>query len=158
MGLYSRFGGKNGVVEALYVEGFQILRRALRDLPVMEDPIERIRAYAAAYRRTALEHSSHYELMFGRAVPNFEPSDAARADALGVFELMLDAAQYAIDREAFSGAALPAAVELWALVHGHVSLELTGGLPAGVEGNRRLRRAVDHALVGLAAETRGSTG
>jgi len=149
MGIYSRFGGKNGVVEALYVEGFHLLRNALSDLLEIPDPIGRLRAYGRVYRRTALANSSHYELMFGRAVPEYVPSEAARAEALGTFELVLDAARYAIDEGALQGAALPIAIELWALVHGHVSLELTGDLPSGTDREAALLRAIDHAVIGL---------
>src|SRR5215467_4809505 len=54
MGLYSRFGGKDGVVDELYAEGFERLVEAMRQNPLTDDPLADLRRGANCYRETAL--------------------------------------------------------------------------------------------------------
>lgn len=122
----------------------------MEDVPHTVDPRERLVTYALRYRETALAFRSHYAVMFGRAVPGFDPSDVARERALAAFEVIVAAARAAIREGGLKGRPRAVAAELWALVHGHVSLELAGHLPTGGRGARSLRRAVTHTLAGLA--------
>ena len=77
MGLYSRFGGKDGVVDELFAEGFERLITAMRARPLSDDPLADLRGSAECYRVTALANATHYMVMFGGAVPGFVPSDAS---------------------------------------------------------------------------------
>lgn len=116
-GVYTWFGGKHGLVEAIYLEGFESFDRAVSSRLEAEDLI----AAGQAYRRWALANPTQYLVMFGRAVPDYEPSDAARRRGLASFGLLVDAM-------ARHGAADPAAAayHLYATVHGYVMLELVG--------------------------------
>ncbi len=120
-GIYTYFGGKHGLVEAIYLEGFDSFDRALA---ACEGPDELLES-GRAYRRWALANPTHYLVMFGRAVPDFEPSAGARQRALASFEWLVAAV-------ARWGAADPpaAAYHLYATVHGYVMLELVGVGPA----------------------------
>src|SRR5437764_4862024 len=71
MGLYSRFGGKDGVLEQLFRDGFERLQAATEALPATGDAAGDLRARARAYRRTALDHAAHYLVMFAGVVPGF---------------------------------------------------------------------------------------
>src|SRR5438105_4929459 len=75
MGVYSRFGNKDGVVEQLYMEGFRRLIEAMDEAGETEDPVEDLHRCGVAYRRNALENATYYLVMFARAVPGFVPSD-----------------------------------------------------------------------------------
>src|SRR5882762_6621421 len=77
MGLYSRFGGKDGVVDELYAEGFERLIDAMKANPPSDDALADLRRCATTYRGTALANATHYMVMFGGAVPGFVPSDAS---------------------------------------------------------------------------------
>ena len=48
MGLYSRFGGKEGVVDELYMEGFQHLSEGMSAMAKTDDPVADLRACARA--------------------------------------------------------------------------------------------------------------
>ena len=50
MGLYSRFGGKDGVVDELFAEGFEHLCTAMQSLPTTSDAVDDFRACALQYR------------------------------------------------------------------------------------------------------------
>src|SRR3954454_18322195 len=85
MGLYSRFGGKDGVVDELYAEGFERLIASMKAEPPTDDPLADLRRSAGCYRDAALANATHYMVMFGGAVPGFEPSDASHQLAHAAF-------------------------------------------------------------------------
>jgi AcrR family transcriptional regulator len=120
-GVYTYFGGKHGLVEAIYLDGFESFDRAVSDRLIEGEILEAGRAY----RRWALANPTHYMVMFGRAVPDFVPSDEARARAAESFQTLVDAV-------ATLGAPDPVtdAYHLYATVHGYVMLELVGLGPA----------------------------
>ncbi|WP_203904077.1 TetR/AcrR family transcriptional regulator [Virgisporangium aliadipatigenens] len=159
MGIYSRFGGRNGMLEAVYRRGFEQLRAALVDVPAGED---RIVGLALAYRRFALGSPALYALMFERPLPDFDPSPQLRADALGMtFTLLVDEVRQAQQRGTLPGDApdRPAYL-LWTAMHGLTSIELThadhrplpGWLIDSTEsGEKVLTEGVRAVLSGLGA-------
>jgi AcrR family transcriptional regulator len=66
--LYTMFGGKEGLADALSREGFERLRCRLDRVPD-EDPLARLRALAHAYRANALAERAYYRVMFQRPSP-----------------------------------------------------------------------------------------
>ncbi len=152
MGVYSRFGGKLGLVEALYREGFERLRGKTEPLVSAGEPLEALEALCVAYRDTALANATHYEIMFGRAVAGFEPGPQARAEAFGSFDrVVVRAIRRAVDAGLLRGDPLELGLRLWALAHGMVSLELNRVLPPSptAASERRYRRAIRAHLQGL---------
>jgi AcrR family transcriptional regulator len=127
MGLYSRFGGKDGVVERLWLDGFTRLRAAIEAEPVTGDPLHDLEQVGVAYRRWALENATTYGVMFNRAVPDFTPSDEAKAVSIGTFTVVVDRVQRAQAQGHFPEA-LPEDIAqvVWAVAHGSVSLEIAG--------------------------------
>src|SRR5262249_61733005 len=51
MGIYSCFGGRTGMLEAIYRRGFEMLEDAITNAPASADPRQTITAIAVAYRR-----------------------------------------------------------------------------------------------------------
>lgn len=127
-GVYSHLGGKDGILAALFVLGFEELRAAL-DAIAIDDPLAALIEGGHRYRSLARAHPGRYALMFERADGGWEPSDADRNHALAGF--------HALERRVAAGQAVgrfragrPADVAelVWSAVHGHVSLELRGML------------------------------
>lgn len=123
-GVYTYFGGKHGIVEAIFVDGFESFDHALDDSYRAGDLIEAGRVY----RRWALANPMHYLVMFGRAVPDFVPSDQARERGLQSFQALVDAVASTGVSDARS-----AAYRLYATVHGYVMLELVGMGPVDAD-------------------------
>ena len=73
MGLYTRFDGKHGVVDALFKEGFTLLGATIRATAAIGDPTAAFRAAGQSYRALALAHPARYRLMFLQVVRGFEP-------------------------------------------------------------------------------------
>jgi AcrR family transcriptional regulator len=149
MGLYSRFGGKEGVVEELYVEGFRHLCDGMSAIPRTDDPVEDMRACARAYRASALEHGTHYMVMFGGAVPGFRPTRDSVSVALGAFDRLVARVQRCIDAGAFKGDAAEIAEVWWGAMHGLVMLELVGIDPKRGDATERYDLLLDTLLDGL---------
>jgi AcrR family transcriptional regulator len=150
MNLYSRFGGKDGVVDELYAQGFRLLHDALRAVTPSDDPIADVRRGAAAYRRFALDNPAYYSIMFQQPIADFEPSDAARAvaqDTLGELASRLRAAM--ADGTVPAADPIVTAISVWATCHGLVSLEVVATAPEGVDWDAIYASTVDALLAGL---------
>ncbi len=125
MNVYSRFGGKDGLVEQLFVDGFARLGAAIGDLPETEDPVADMRVCRQEYRRFALENPTYYAVMFDSVVPGWVPSPAAEAVALTALGRLAEQVQRAIDAGQLQATdALSVATSLWATSHGLITLEM----------------------------------
>lgn len=80
--VYTLFGGKQGLADGLYAEGFQRLATAMREAlatsPASGDP-ERLMAIGRAYRGFAQTEPAFFAVMFGRAIPDFTPTRTTKA-------------------------------------------------------------------------------
>jgi AcrR family transcriptional regulator len=129
MGLYTHFGGKDGVVDALFVEGFRRLAETMSATPITDDPLADLRASCRAYRRFALENPTHYLVMFERYVPGFEARPESKIEAFATLGMLQDRVQRCLDAgviDAGHGDAEEIAYSVWATGHGLMSLELHG--------------------------------
>lgn len=128
--LYTMFGGKEGLTEALYIEGFARFRRRFQAVPYDPvDPLAYLWDLGRAYRENALAECNYYGLMFEKPIPDFTPSAEAHAAARATFAF-LERAVTACMEGGHIGPGDPAVMAgaLWAIVHGVVSLELAGHL------------------------------
>lgn len=140
MAVYTRFGGKQGLVEALYDEGFARLREAQARVPAGVVGAERVVALCHAYRTTAHAFPHHYALMLGRTSGSFEPSLASRERSLGTLDPLIDAVEGTLPRARSAALrrdrATALAHRLLAFCHGWVSMEQVG-FPFGSDDARR---------------------
>lgn len=124
--LYSMFGGKAGVAEALWCEGFERLHAALLAVDG-DEPLARLAGLGRAYRTCALANRSYYAVMFARPIPGFDPSPEAYAASLRPLRLLTDTVAECVAAGVFRPVdPAHAARVLWAASHGAVSLELAG--------------------------------
>jgi AcrR family transcriptional regulator len=145
--LYTMFGGKEGLADALFREGFERLRRRLETV-ADDDPMRRLGALADAYRANALAERAYYGVMFQQAIPGFRPSAASLAAARASLEVLARAVRAAMDAGALRpGDPQPVAEVLWAAVHGVVSLELAGHFPDPAAGADRFRSLATAAIL-----------
>ncbi len=127
MGVYNHFDSKNGIIEALFIDGFERLRDAITAIGDEPDPYEALREAGRRYRALALAHPMVYRLMFLRAVPGFEPSPAAVEIAGHAFDSLVAAVTRAMAAGVLAdGTPTEIAQIIWSNVHGWVSLELMG--------------------------------
>ena len=126
MGVYNRFGNKDGLVAAVLARGFEGLRAATAAAEDA-DPVDRLLTCGRNYRRFALDHPQHYGAMFGTGWAATEPTEELVDRAGAAFQALVDRVGYAVDRGALRpGDPVDAAQLIWSSVHGAVSLELAG--------------------------------
>jgi AcrR family transcriptional regulator len=150
MGLYSRFGGKDGVVDELYAEGFERLIDSMMANQPTGDPLADLRRSAGCYRDAALANATHYMVMFGGAVPGFVPSDSSHELAHGAFNGFVAKVAACTDAGLLDGSPDQIAEVLWGAIHGLVMLEIVGINPLMSDPAARFERALDALFRGLA--------
>ncbi|SDI11371.1 TetR/AcrR family transcriptional regulator [Nonomuraea jiangxiensis] len=153
--IYTLFGGKDGLSEELWREGFARFERRLLSVPAGDDPLARLIAGAEAYRDYARSESGYYRVMFQGAMPGFEPGPEAVRAAKRSFELLIGWVADCLEAGVLhNGTAEEIADVLWMAVHGAVSLEISGYFE-GEEAERRYRLLASSVLTPfLREETR----
>jgi AcrR family transcriptional regulator len=153
MGVYTHFGSKQGLLEQLYLHGFERLEEQLNGVTANAQGRQELLEFALAYRQFALDNEALYGLMFERAAPDFVPSDASRMAGLATFEML--AARVADWRPDSPDPAADAHL-VWATMHGLVTIELMhrrwgGPLVAHLQGDpeQNYATAVGALLQGL---------
>jgi AcrR family transcriptional regulator len=149
MGVYNRLGGKEGLVNALLIIGFDRLRAAVEagDEP---DMLERLKACGQRYRDFALANRHFYAIMFEDAIPHEHGSVAVAEHAgaaFGALERNVEAA--ATSGQIAADDPREVAQQIWSAVHGAVALELKG-LIQTPDPAATYQAAIDTMLRGLA--------
>lgn len=148
MSIYSRFGGKDGVIDALYQEGFSLLAQRQQKALESGAPLEQLINMCQEYRDVALNHRAHYKLMFSLESQGRSPSSQQVSSA--TFEALVGAVDACIKTGALDPAD-PAEVAhaLFAFCHGLVDVELAGLAPP--RSSERYRAALSRLLAGFGA-------
>jgi len=137
--IYTLFGGKDGLSEALWLEGFARFERRLLAAPPGPDAMTHLRAGIDAYRSYALDQPDYYRVMFQGGVPGFTPSPEARQEAKRSFDLLVAGVRRCLAHGLLHGGSdAEIADVLWMAMHGAVSLELAGFFDRA-EGEQRYR-------------------
>ncbi len=136
MGIYSCFGGRAGLLEAIYRRGFELLKDAITAPAANADPGQALLAIATAYRRFALGNPALYALMFERPLPGFDPSPQLRSWALDLtFTPLAEEVARAQARGLLAGDdPVRPSYLLWTTVHGVTSIELTHAVRSPLPG------------------------
>ncbi|MGC1309556.1 MAG: TetR/AcrR family transcriptional regulator [Phormidesmis sp.] len=144
---YRHFADKSALLAAVAEEGFiefgQYLQSAVDQASA--DPIESLQATGVAYVRYALEHPTHFRVMFRdfdfEAIP--AGNSSLEPTANGTFQILVDviiAGQTAGAIKAGDPKLL--ATGKWALVHGLAMLMLDGMLPGKKDDAIALARTI----------------
>ena len=130
MGVYSRLGGKDGLVDALLIKGFDQLRVSLEEaMAAPGEPAMRARFVACglAYRRFALANPHFYAIMFEDAIPHDQGNLEVHEHAAACFGALVNAVELSAAAGVIAAPdPLEVAQQIWSAVHGAVSLELNG--------------------------------
>jgi AcrR family transcriptional regulator len=130
MGVYNRLGGKDGLVDALLIRGFDRLRAAI-DATINDtaEPSMRARLLACgmSYRRFALANPHFYAIMFESAILHEHDNPEVQEHAKAAFGALVHAVELAAAAGVIAAPdPLEVAQQIWSAVHGAVALELKG--------------------------------
>lgn len=130
MTIYNRFESKAGVLDALFVRGFErlaVISAHVHDADHATPALDRLREASWLYRDFALHDAGTYALMFDKAVADFEPSPVAHEAANACFSrLTRSVAMVQAEGAIVGGDPSEVAQRFWAAMHGAVSLERRG--------------------------------
>lgn len=84
------FPTRQVLLDALFADGFDGLRRRLAELRRTPDPVDDVVAVAEAVVGYCVEHPARYQLMLQRSVPGFVPSERSLGVTARVLGVLLD--------------------------------------------------------------------
>ena len=149
MGVYSRFGNKDGLLEALFVQGFDGLHSAITEARG-SDALARLREGCLAYRRFALAHPHLYELMFRQMLELELTAESLERAEQSFSELVSRVADAMSAGLLAEGDDVDVAQQIWNGMHGAVGLELAG-VTFSSDPERTYARMIDTLFAGLAS-------
>ena len=155
--LYSLFGGKDGLSNELYLEGFARLRTEFESAAVQtakkkadKDGLASLRLHARVYHDYARRNSSYYMVMFGDAIAGFVPPVESRKRAWDSLAALINTFEACMKNGALPPSNPTAAARLlWAAMHGAVSLELKGYYLKTERADELFDAAVEAVLLSL---------
>jgi AcrR family transcriptional regulator len=156
--VYSLFGSKNGLVDALAQRAFELLQQGLDGLPQTDDPAaDLVEVGCGVFRPFVLEHPSLFRIAFQRIVPGLQAGtelSQARQGALVRLQARIERLEQAglLDGKSVR----EATVEFNAMCEGLANAELRGAtlriLPEGEE-ERAWREALTTVVRGFGVTT-----
>lgn len=161
MAVYTAFGGKEGLISALYEEAFDRLGATQRAVPRDPDPLVWLASLGRAYHDFALNNPSYYALMISVTMPVSEATrhtqvSGVELPARGIsghpsYQYLLDAVKACIDEGYFSKEIEPVMIAdaFWAVAHGLCSLELAGFHASAEEADRRFVTTTRAVMTGF---------
>ena len=143
MGVYNHFDGKDGLLDAVVIDGFAEFGQAVATTD--SDARERLLNSGRAYRRFALDNPNLYELMFSTEC---QADEEVAANAFLVFTDVICYGQAAgIIR---TGTPDELAFQAWSAVHGAVGLELAKSHPPSLSAEAEFEGILAFTARGLA--------
>ncbi len=151
--VYELFSDKEGLLRAVFFEGFRRLGRELTALPDTNDALADVRALIPVFRRFCLTYPALARVMFSRPFrdPGPDPDEPAAAPA--VREVLVGKVQRCIDAHLLAGDPVDIAHVLLALAQGLAVQEGGRWLGTSAESvNRRWDVGVRAVLEGFRPE------
>lgn len=130
--VYSLFGGKPGLLNAVFDEAFDRFAQRMAMVKLTDDLAEQGFALAAAYRSSALDEPHFYQVMFGQVGAELTPDPESVRRAMSTFSPLVEWVRRAVAAGLLRDEdPKVVATTMWSLMHGLVSLELRSLLPPG---------------------------
>ena len=123
IGIYSHFQGKQGILDALYIEGFDYVRAVLVAACGVSDAKEAVLAGIRGYLDVASQHEATYRLIFGEVDLNYSPGEDARDAGMDAFAVLVQLGSRLLPQDSSKAEQQAVALRIWAVVHGYVSLQ-----------------------------------
>ncbi|MBH0095526.1 TetR/AcrR family transcriptional regulator [Psychrobacter sp. NZS113] len=122
IGIYSHFQGKQGILDALYIEGFNLVREAMNIIPDGKANKEQVLEACLGYLNVGEKYEAHYRLIFGESDAGYQPSIEAIAARDSAFAKLVRVAGSYLSEDASATERRQIALDIWAIVHGYVSI------------------------------------
>lgn len=137
--LYGYAASKNDLFDLMFADGYRQLLRQVDELPVRDEPVDRLRDVARGFVRFAMAEPARFQLLFQYSAPGFVPS----AESMGLARRVLDDGARAL---AEAGVTDPADVDLWTAVLTGLASQQVANDPGGDRWLRLVDVAVERFL------------
>lgn len=158
--LYTMFQNKDGLANALYLEGFERFGTALKTgIEPQKDlsAIMRLEKICFAYREFALAQPAYYKAMFLGAIPQLVLHPETVEKGWLSLQILEDTVRECQAQQLiFTSDTKTTAKALWAMGHGAVSLELVGFFLEPNECQMIYQTLVRTAIQGLQVDAKAS--
>jgi AcrR family transcriptional regulator len=121
--IYEVFGDKSGLIREVFFHGFSSLGDELEALPITTDPLNDLRALAAAFRAFVTNNPVLAEVMFSRPFTDFDPTSEDNEEGLRVSGIFVARARTATDAGLLKGKPVDIAHVLFAFAQGLAAAE-----------------------------------
>ncbi len=122
IGIYSHFQGKQGILDALYIEGFNMVRDAMDVISEGKANKAQVLESCMGYLRVGEQNEAHYRLIFGETDAGYEPSEEAISARNSAFSKLVSVAGSYLPEASTIIERRQIALDVWAIVHGYVSI------------------------------------
>ncbi len=146
IGIYSHFNGKQGVLDALYIDGFNMVYEAMDVADKSKVTESDVLETCDKYLKMAYQNEAHYRLIFGESDASYQPSENAREAADRAFKKLVVNAENYISAQGLQIDKLQAALDLWAVMHGYVSISHHGMANENLDWKGMALEAVERQL------------
>jgi AcrR family transcriptional regulator len=123
IGIYSHFKGKQGILDQLYIDGFEKIFSIIEIIDTNVSAREVILNGVKGYLALADQYEAHYRLIFGESDAGYSPSEEAQGMSEKAFKKLVDVSSLILPRDTDISKKQRIALEIWAFVHGYVSLK-----------------------------------
>ncbi|MFT6777907.1 MAG: AcrR family transcriptional regulator [Paraglaciecola sp.] len=123
IGIYSHFKGKQGILYQLYIDGFEKIFSIIEIIDTNVSAREVILNGVKGYLALADQYEAHYRLIFGESDAGYSPYEKAQGMSEKAFKKLVNVSSLILPRDTDISKKHRVALEIWAFVHGYVSLK-----------------------------------
>ncbi|WP_435978454.1 TetR-like C-terminal domain-containing protein [Psychrobacter sp. DM4] len=109
-------------MDALYIEGFNLVSEAMNVVVDGKASKAQVLESCLGYLTVGEQHEAHYRLIFGESDAGYVPSEEAIAARDEAFAKLVQVAGSYLADEASHSERRQMALDVWAIVHGYVSI------------------------------------
>lgn len=122
IGIYSHFQGKQGILDALYMQAADLVSKAMDVAGEDLSPRAQVLKAAQNYLELSETNEAHYRLFFGESDPGYTPSSDAQKASFAAFAKLLDLISAVMPGGTSTDNVRETALCFWALLHGFFGL------------------------------------
>lgn len=121
IGIYSHFKGKQGILDALYIEATELIEREILAADG-NTPAEKVINGCERILSFSETHVAHYQLIFSSNLKGYTPCEDAIEASEKAFSTFTNLITALIKKELSTDDKQSVAMQLWALSHGYITL------------------------------------
>ncbi|QDG37231.1 TetR/AcrR family transcriptional regulator [Alteromonas mediterranea] len=121
IGIYSHFKGKQGILDALYIEGVELVEKEMKAADG-NTAAEKVINVCERILNFSESHTAHYHLIFASELKGYTPSDKAIEAGKNVFTTLAALTASLAKKDLSVEDKQDMAMQIWALNHGYITL------------------------------------